>query len=71
MQSPWRVQMSWSPDPALKSQAELLVQARTKEVLLGRDRITKECEADAVKRGMLRSGPHIEAIRERWTALPD
>jgi uncharacterized protein (TIGR02391 family) len=61
--------MSWSPDAALKGQAELLVQARTKEVLLARSRILKECEADAVKRGMLRSGPHIGAVCERWAAL--
>ena len=61
--------MSWSPDPALKSQAELLVQARTKDVLSARDRIIKECEADANKRGMLRSGPHVAAISERWGAL--
>jgi uncharacterized protein (TIGR02391 family) len=61
--------MSWSPDSALKSQAELLVQARTKDVLLARGRIIKECEADANKRGMLRSGSHIGAICERWGAL--
>jgi uncharacterized protein (TIGR02391 family) len=61
--------MSWSPDAALRSQAELLVQARTKDVLRSRDRIIKECEADAAKRGMLRSGPHIGAICERWAAL--
>lgn len=61
--------MGWSPDPALKSQADLLVQASTKDVLSARGRIIKECEADANKRGMLRSGPHVAAICERWGAL--
>ena len=61
--------MNWSPEAALKAQAELLLQARTTELLAARDRATKECEADAAKRNMLRSGSLIAALIGRWNGL--
>jgi len=61
--------MSWSPDVALGEHADLLMQRHTGDLLRARDRVIKECAADAAKRGMLRSGQHLAEVCEKWEVV--
>jgi len=61
--------MSWSPDGAFKEHVDLLLQNRTGDLLGARDRIIKECAADAAARGMLKSGQHLAEICEKWESV--